>query len=127
MKTWMRKKKEFVQIEYQPRNVKELLVEMKDTSEFMVDLAFSAVIFDSREMADEVEEKEYEMDKLLYQIRMGTLIAAQTVEDARQLSGILQVAGEITMLGWRLQRALDGRVDGAKDTAEGRRIYRREH
>ncbi len=92
MKTWMRKKKEFVQIEYQPRNVKELLVEMKDTSEFLVDLAFSAVIFDSREMADEVEEKEYEMDMLLYQIRMGTLIAAQTVEDARQLSGILQVA-----------------------------------
>jgi uncharacterized protein with PhoU and TrkA domain len=92
MKYRGKKKKEFAEIEYKPRNVKELLVEMKDTSEFILDLAFSAVIFDSKEMADEVEEKEYEMDRLLYQIRMGTLIAAQTIEDAKLLSGILQVA-----------------------------------
>jgi len=43
----------------------------------------------------------------------------QFVEETR----ILWMAGDITMLGWRLQRALDGRVDGAKDIEEGRRIY----
>ena len=35
----------------------------------------------------------------------------------------LWMAAEITMLGWKLGRALDGRVDGAKDPEEGRRIY----
>ena len=32
------------------------------------------------------------MDKLLYQIRLAAMLATRTVEDAEQLSGILQVA-----------------------------------
>ncbi len=36
-----------------PRNVKDLLVEAKDTSELMVDLAYAAVFFDEEELAEE--------------------------------------------------------------------------
>src|ERR671918_739926 len=39
----------------QPRNVKELLVEAKDASELMVDLAYAAVFFNDENLAEEVE------------------------------------------------------------------------
>ena len=38
----------------QPRNVKELLVEAKDVSELMVDLAYAAVFFNADDLAEEV-------------------------------------------------------------------------
>ena len=86
------RKKEFEEIEYEPTSVKDLLTEMKDTSELIVDLAYSAVKFDSEDMAKEVRELEFKMDKLLYQIRLAAMLAARTPKDAEQLSGILQVA-----------------------------------
>ncbi len=87
-----KKKKEFEEIEYTPTSVKELLTEMKDISEVIVDLAYSAVIFDCEDMGKEVEDLEIKMDKLLYQIRLAAMLATRTVDDAEQLSGILQVA-----------------------------------
>jgi uncharacterized protein with PhoU and TrkA domain len=87
-----KKKKEFEEIEYTPTSVKNLLTEMKDISELIVDLAYSAVIFDCADMGKEVEDLEIKMDKLLYQIRLAAMLASRSVEDAEQLSGILQVA-----------------------------------
>ncbi len=87
-----KKKKEFEEIEYKPTSVKEILTEMKDISELIVDLAYSAVIFDCEDMAKEVEDLEIKMDKRLYQIRLAAMLASRSVKDAEQLSGILQVA-----------------------------------
>ncbi len=87
-----KQKKEFEEIGYTPTSVKDLLTEMKDISELVVDLAYSAVIFDCEDMAKEVEELEIKMDKLLYQIRLAAMMATRTTKDAEQLSGILQVA-----------------------------------
>jgi uncharacterized protein with PhoU and TrkA domain len=87
-----KKKKEFEEIEYKPTSVKEILTEMKDISELIVDLAYSAVIFDCEDMAKEVEDLEIKMDKRLYQIRLAAMLASRSTEDAEQLSGILQVA-----------------------------------
>ena len=86
------KKEEFEGIEYEPTSVKELLTEMKDVSELMVDLAYSAIVFDSKEIGEEVSYLESKMDKLKYQIRLASMMAARTVEEAEQLTGILQVA-----------------------------------
>lgn len=86
------KKEEFESIEYEPTSVKELLTEMKDVSELMVDLAYSAIVFDSKEIGEEVSYLESKMDKLKYQIRLASMMAARTVEEAEQLTGILQVA-----------------------------------
>ena len=45
-------------IEYRPASVRELLTEMKDLSEIMIDLAYSAALFNSPELAQEVLERE---------------------------------------------------------------------
>ncbi len=90
MKLW--KKKEFEEVEYEPRSVRETLTEMKDISEVIVDLAYAAVLFNSNEIAEEVRLLEVEMDKLKYQLQMTVMLATRTTEDAEQLSGVLQVA-----------------------------------
>lgn len=86
------KKEEFSEIEYEPTPVKELLTEMKDISELIIDLAYSSVLFDNEEIAEEVKYLDVRMDKLNYDIRMMAMMAARTKEDAEQLAGILQVA-----------------------------------
>jgi len=86
------KKEEFEELEYEPKSVKELLTEMKDISELIIDLAYSAVLFDNKDIAEEVKYLEVRMDKLNYDIRMMAMMAARTKEDAEQLAGILQVA-----------------------------------
>jgi uncharacterized protein with PhoU and TrkA domain len=73
-------------------SVREILTEMKDTSEVMVDLAYAALMFDSEDIAHEVSELEEKMDNLNYAIKIKELLAARTREDAIQLSGLLQVA-----------------------------------
>lgn len=87
-----RRRPRFEGIEYEPKSVKEMLTDMKDTSELVIDLAYAAIIFDSVEMAEEVEALEERLDKLLYHIRLNAMLAARTVKDAEQLAGILQVA-----------------------------------
>jgi len=86
------KKEEFSELEYEPTSVKELLTEMKDISELIIDLAYSAVMFDNEDIAEEVKYLDVRMDKLNYDIRMMAMMAARTKEDAEQLAGILQVA-----------------------------------
>jgi len=86
------KKEEFSEIEYEPKPVKEILTEMKDISELIVDLAYSAILFNNDDIAEEVKLLDVQMDKLNYDIRMMAMMAARTKEDAEQLAGILQVA-----------------------------------
>ena len=86
------KKEEFTEIEYEPKTVKELLTEMKDISELIIDLAYSAVLLDNDDIAEEVKYLEVRMDKLNYDIRMISMMAARTKDDAEKLAGILQIA-----------------------------------
>jgi uncharacterized protein with PhoU and TrkA domain len=86
------KKEEFTEIEYQPTTVKELLTEMKDISELIIDLAYTAILLNSSDIAEEVKYLEVRMDKLNYDIRMISMMAARTKDDAEQLAGILQIA-----------------------------------
>ena len=74
------------------RNVKDILVEMKDTSELMIDLAYSALLTNSSDIAEEVEDLEELMDNLQYEIGILCMLAARTPEEAADLSGILHVA-----------------------------------
>ena len=74
------------------RNVKDILIEMKDTSELMVDLAYSALLTNSKEIAEEVRDLEDQMNDLEYEIETMLLLSARTPEDAADLTGILHVA-----------------------------------
>ena len=44
----------FEKIAYKPIPVRELLVEMKNLSELMIDLAYSAALFNDKELAEDV-------------------------------------------------------------------------
>ena len=75
-----------------PRTVKDLLVEIKDTTELMVDLAYSAILYNNEDIAEEVLELEGRVLDLLKQIRVVSVLAARRVEDAERVSSILQIA-----------------------------------
>ncbi len=78
--------------DYQPINLKDVLIEMKDISELMVDLAYSAVLFESNAIADEVIELEERMNDLVYQARITSMMSVRHLEETEPMSGLLQLA-----------------------------------
>ncbi len=89
------------------KGVKEILKEMKNVSELMVDLAYSAILFNNDELAEEVKELEEEMNKLRYQIEIRTMVAARDPKDAGKLEGILRIAAAAE----RMSNAADSMAD----------------
>lgn len=79
-------------IEYKPIPVRDLLVEIKDLSELMIDLAYSAALFDSKELAEEVLELEERVDTLAYLLDMNVMIAVRDAQDAELLLAASVVA-----------------------------------
>ena len=77
---------------YKRDNVHDLLIEMKNTSELMIDLAYSALLTNSKEIAEEVSSLEEKMDDLEYEIVSLLMLSARNREEAADLSGILRVA-----------------------------------
>ena len=78
------------ELKYCTRSTKDLLIDMKDTSELMLDLAYSAVIYDDREIAMEVIRLEEKMDTLDYYVRISTMLSARRLDEAEALAGVLQ-------------------------------------
>ncbi|EMA41634.1 potassium channel family protein [Halobiforma nitratireducens] len=78
-------------IEYEPVNVKDVLVEMKDTAELLIDLSYSAVLHSSEEIAREVLRLEERMDVLEMRARMGLMMAVRNPTDAEQLAPVLGI------------------------------------
>jgi uncharacterized protein with PhoU and TrkA domain len=79
-------------IEYKPRSAREIFIEMKNISDLVVELAYASVMFESKEIAERVHELEQRMDDLMYHIRIMAAVAARNVDEARKITGILQVA-----------------------------------
>jgi uncharacterized protein with PhoU and TrkA domain len=82
-------------IRYRPIPVRDLLVEMKDMSELMIDLAYSSALFNSKELAEEVLELEENVDSLAYLLDMSAMVAARSPSDAESLVGVSAVASAI--------------------------------
>jgi len=80
------------EVEYRPVSVKELLTEMIDVSGLAADLAFSALIYDDEDIAEEVLRLEERMDVLLYQVKIAATLGARRVEEAEMMSGVLHTA-----------------------------------
>lgn len=79
-------------IEYKPVSVRELFLEMKNLSELMIDLAYSAALFNDKELAEDVLELENRVDTLTYLLEMEIMIAARDAKDAEALVGVSKVA-----------------------------------
>ena len=68
------------------------LILMKDMGELAVDLAYGAVLFNSKDVAEEVFELEAEVDALQSRFEAWTLQAAGRVADPVSLRGLVQLA-----------------------------------
>ena len=82
----------FEKIEYKPIPVRELLLEMKNLSELMIDLAYSAALFNDKDLAEDVIELEARVDTLAYLLDMEIMVAARDAKDAEALIGVSIVA-----------------------------------
>jgi uncharacterized protein with PhoU and TrkA domain len=83
----------------EPRNVKDLLVQLKDASELMVDLAYAAVFFNEDKLAREVARLESRMSEDLRELRATAMLAARSPEDAEGMAGVLWIADSIEQIG----------------------------
>ncbi len=96
----------------EPRNVKELLIEAKDASELLIDLAYAALFFNEEDLADEVENLEERTGGYLRRLRTLAILAARSPEDAEAIESVLWIASAIDKIG---DAASDiGRVVGAR-------------
>ena len=78
--------------EHEPNTVKDLLVELKDDSELMVDLAYAAVFFNEEKLASEVGRLEERMNDQVRRLRIMAMLAARSPEDAEAMAGVLWIA-----------------------------------
>ncbi len=88
-------------------SIKNLLIEMKNMSELMVDLAYSAILFNSKTAAEEVIALENEVNSMNYEIKKESLVAARSYEDAEKLTALLEIA-----------EAAESIANAAKDLAD---------
>ena len=83
---------QFEKIKYKPIPVRELLLEMKNLSELMIDLAYSAALYNDKDLAEDVLALENRVDYLSYLLDMEIMVAARDAKDAEALIGVSIVA-----------------------------------
>ncbi|MGD6806498.1 MAG: potassium channel family protein [Candidatus Bathyarchaeia archaeon] len=83
---------QFEKIEYKPIPVRQLLLEMKNLSELMIDLAYSAALYNDKDLAEDVLALESRVDNLSYLLDMEIMVAARDPKDAEQLIGVSTMA-----------------------------------
>ncbi|RLI42784.1 PhoU family transcriptional regulator [Candidatus Bathyarchaeota archaeon] len=69
----------------------ESFVELKDTSELMIDLAYSSLLLDSKELADDVEKLEEHVDQLHTDFELLVLSSKFKPEEAKGLLGLIRL------------------------------------
>ena len=85
--------------DHEPNTVKDLLVELKDASELMVDLAYAAVFFNEEKLAEEVGRLDERSNVYLRKLRQIAMLAARSPEDAEGMAGVLWIADAIQKVG----------------------------
>lgn len=91
----MRKKEKIKRYNYKPTNIKSLLEELWENSEYVVDMAYSSLIFGTNHFSSEVMNTVEYINNNLYSLRETALLAARNVEDAESLTGVLNVASSM--------------------------------
>ncbi|MBS7621065.1 PhoU family transcriptional regulator [Candidatus Bathyarchaeota archaeon] len=66
-------------------------VELKDTSELMIDLAYSALLLNSKELAEEVQKLEEYMDKLHTEFELLVLSSKFKKDEAKGFLGLIRL------------------------------------
>ncbi|MEM2937083.1 MAG: TrkA C-terminal domain-containing protein [Candidatus Bathyarchaeia archaeon] len=69
----------------------ERLAELKDTSELMIDLAYSSLLLNSKELAEEVQKLEEYVDKLHTDFELLVLSSGFKKEEAKGFLGLIRL------------------------------------
>jgi uncharacterized protein with PhoU and TrkA domain len=70
----------------------QLIIEMKNLSELSVGLAYTSLLFNSKEIADEVVALDKTLDNMRYDLDLWVLEAARKIYDVRYLRGLLYMS-----------------------------------
>ncbi len=73
------------------KEVVDKLAELKDTSELMMDLAYSSLLLNSRELAEEVQELEEYMDKLHTEFELLVLSCGFKPRESKDFLGLIRL------------------------------------
>ena len=69
----------------------ERMLELKETSELMIDLAYSALMLNSKELAEEVERLEQDVDEMHTAFELLVLKSDFTKEEASGFLGLIRI------------------------------------
>jgi len=69
----------------------DMLVELKDTSELMMDLAYSSILLNSKELANEVQELEERVDNLHTEFELLVLSRCIKPEESKHFLGLIRL------------------------------------
>ena len=95
---------------------------MKNLSELMVDLAYSAILFNSKAAAEEVIALENEVNAMNYEIKKESLVAARSYEDAEELTALLEIAEAAESIATAAQDLADLVITGFKPQPVFKRV-----
>lgn len=94
------------------QEIVKYLVELKDTSELMMDLAYSSLLLNSRELAEEVKRLEERVDFLHHNFQLFVLSSRRMGEEAEDFLGLIRI-GEVA------ERIADAAVEIAEVVLRG--------
>jgi uncharacterized protein with PhoU and TrkA domain len=73
------------------RKIVDKLVSLKDTSELMIDLAYSSLLLNSRELAEEVQALEERMDNLHTEFELLVLSSGFESKESKDFLGLIRL------------------------------------
>lgn len=77
--------------ESEEESLEKLLAELKDTSELMIDLAYSALLFQNKDLALSVLEMEEYIDELHTRFELKALKMGRGADDERGILGLIRL------------------------------------
>ena len=111
------------------KKIVDALVELKNTSELMLDLAYSSIILNSPELAREVQELEEHVDDLHTKFELLILSSGFTPDESKDFLGLIRLGivteeiadaaakmGEIVLRGLKPHPVLKIAVEEAEET-----------
>jgi len=117
------------------QKIVDALVELKDTSELMLDLAYSSIILNSPELAREVQELEEHMDDLHTRFELLVLSSGFTPDESKDFLGLIRLGvvteeiadaaakmGEVVLRRLKPHPILKLAVEEAEETVTSARV-----
>ncbi|MCD4740751.1 hypothetical protein K8R43_06245 [archaeon] len=96
------------------RGVLDYLIDMRDLSALVVDLAYSAVLLDDKELAKDVIELENRIDQLKTEVQLKTILSRLPPEEAEGMLAVLRLAENTEQISDRARAIAEIVLHGMK-------------